>query len=37
MLTRGLLSLPIYPELSDGEVEHIANEVKKFFTCSVRH
>ena len=33
MLTKGLLSLPIYPELSDGEVEYIANEVKKFFTC----
>lgn len=33
MLTKGLLSLPIYPELSDGEVEYIAREVKKFFTC----
>lgn len=33
MLTRGLLSLPIYPELSDSEVEFIAKEVKKFFTC----
>ena len=32
-LTRGLLSLPIYPELSDGEVEYIADTVKKFFTC----
>jgi len=32
MLTRGLLSLPIYPELTDGEVEYIAKEVKKFFT-----
>jgi dTDP-4-amino-4,6-dideoxygalactose transaminase len=37
MLTKGLLSLPIYPELSDGEVEYIASEVKKFFTCSIRH
>jgi len=32
MLTKGLLSLPIYPELSDAEVEYIAQEVKKFFT-----
>ena len=32
-LARGLLSLPIYPELSDGEVEYIADTVKKFFTC----
>lgn len=33
MLTKGLLSLPIYPELTDGEVEYIARAVKKFFTC----
>jgi dTDP-4-amino-4,6-dideoxygalactose transaminase len=33
-LTRGLLSLPIYPELSDGEVEHIAQTVKDFFNSS---
>ena len=32
MLTKGLISLPIYPELSDGEVEYIVKEVKKFFT-----
>ena len=32
MLCRGLLSLPIYPELSDGEVEYIAKQVKQFFT-----
>ena len=31
-LTRGLLSLPIYPELSDGEVEFICKKVKDFFT-----
>ena len=31
MLTKGLLSLPIYPELSDSEVEFIANKVKYFF------
>jgi dTDP-4-amino-4,6-dideoxygalactose transaminase len=30
-LTRGLLSLPIYPELSDAEVEFIAAKVKSFF------
>ena len=33
-LTRGLLSLPIYPELTDGEVEHIAQTVKDFFNPS---
>ena len=32
-LTRGLLSIPIYPELSDAEVEYISDTVKKFFTC----
>lgn len=32
MLCRGLLSLPIYPELTDGEVEYIAKQVKQFFT-----
>ncbi len=31
MLSRGVLSLPIYPELSDGEVEYIVSEVKNFF------
>jgi len=31
MLTKGLLSLPIYPELSDSEVEFIARQVKSFF------
>jgi dTDP-4-amino-4,6-dideoxygalactose transaminase len=25
------LSLPIYPELSDSEVEHIVESVKEFF------
>lgn len=34
MLTRGVLSLPIYPELSDAEVEYIADSVKEFFTAS---
>ncbi len=32
MLTRGVLSLPIYPELTDGEVEYIVKEIKNFFT-----
>jgi dTDP-4-amino-4,6-dideoxygalactose transaminase len=31
MLTKGLLSLPIYPELSDSEVEFVTNKVKEFF------
>jgi len=31
-LTRGLLSLPIYPELTDSEVEFVAKKVKDFFT-----
>lgn len=30
-LTRGLLSLPIYPELTDSEVEFITKKVKDFF------
>lgn len=30
-LCKSTLSLPIYPELSDGEVEHIAQSVKEFF------
>jgi len=30
-LTRGLLSLPIYPELADSEVEFVASKVKEFF------
>ena len=31
MLMRGVLSLPIYPELYDTEVEYIADTVKKFY------
>lgn len=31
MLTKGLLSLPMYPELSDSEVEFISKTVKQFF------
>jgi len=31
-LTRGLLSLPIYPEISDAEVEYICEKVKSYFT-----
>jgi dTDP-4-amino-4,6-dideoxygalactose transaminase len=30
-LSRGVLSLPIYPELSDSEVEAVADTVCKFF------
>ena len=37
MLTRGVLSLPIYPELSDAEVEYIVQQVKKYFTYSIHH
>ena len=32
MLTKGLLSLPIYPELTDSEVEFICEKVKSYFT-----
>jgi dTDP-4-amino-4,6-dideoxygalactose transaminase len=31
MLSRGVLSLPIYPELTDNEVEYIAEKVIKFY------
>lgn len=30
-LSRGVLSLPIYPELSDSEVEYIVDEVLRFY------
>ena len=30
-LSRGVLSLPIYPELDDSEVEYIADKVRKFY------
>ena len=30
-LSRGVLSLPIYPELSDSEVEYIVDKVKRFY------
>lgn len=30
MLSKGVLSLPIYPELTDSEVEYIANLILKF-------
>jgi dTDP-4-amino-4,6-dideoxygalactose transaminase len=32
MLSRGVISLPIYSELLDTEVEYIADTVRKFFT-----
>jgi dTDP-4-amino-4,6-dideoxygalactose transaminase len=31
MLSRGVLSLPIYPELTDDEVHYIIKQVKDFF------
>ena len=31
MLTRSLMSLPIYPELTDAEVETIASAVSKYY------
>lgn len=31
MLSRGVLSLPMYPELSDNEVEYIADKVCSFY------
>jgi dTDP-4-amino-4,6-dideoxygalactose transaminase len=31
MLSRGVLSLPLYPELTDEEVEHVANKVIEFY------
>jgi dTDP-4-amino-4,6-dideoxygalactose transaminase len=31
MLSRGVLSLPIYPELTDDEVEYIADKVSSFY------
>ena len=34
MLCRGLLSLPIHPELLDSEVEFIADRVVDYFTES---
>lgn len=34
MLTRGILSLPIYPELTDAEIEYIADCVNLFYMTS---
>jgi hypothetical protein len=31
MLSRGVLSLPIYPELLDNEIEYIADRVHQFY------
>ena len=31
MLSRGVLSLPMYPELTDLEVDYIADKVDEFF------
>lgn len=31
MLSRGVLSLPLYPELTDNEIDYIADKVDEFF------
>ena len=31
LLSRGVLSLPMYPELTDTEIEYIANKVINFY------
>jgi dTDP-4-amino-4,6-dideoxygalactose transaminase len=31
MLSRGVISLPMYPELTDEEVDYIAEKVIKFY------
>jgi dTDP-4-amino-4,6-dideoxygalactose transaminase len=31
MLSRGVLSLPMYPELTDIEIEYIANRIIDFY------
>jgi dTDP-4-amino-4,6-dideoxygalactose transaminase len=31
MLSRGVLSLPMYPELTDEEVDYIASKVHDFY------
>ena len=31
MLSRGVLSLPMYPELTDNEVEYISGKVIDFY------
>lgn len=31
MLSRGVISLPMYPELTDGEINYIADKVDEFF------
>ncbi len=33
-LSRGVLSLPIYPELDDAELEYIVNKVRKFYEAT---
>jgi dTDP-4-amino-4,6-dideoxygalactose transaminase len=34
MLSRGVLSLPIYPELTDTEVDYISDRIKKFYVSN---
>ncbi len=31
MLSRGVISLPLYPELTDNEIDYIADKVDEFF------
>jgi dTDP-4-amino-4,6-dideoxygalactose transaminase len=31
MLSRGVISLPMYPELTDNEIEYIRDKVDEFF------
>jgi hypothetical protein len=31
MLVRGVLSLPIYPELTDNEIENITDTIIRFY------
>jgi dTDP-4-amino-4,6-dideoxygalactose transaminase len=31
MLSRGVLSLPMYPELTDNEVNYIAEKIEEYF------
>jgi dTDP-4-amino-4,6-dideoxygalactose transaminase len=32
MLSRGVISLPMYPELTDAEVEFVADTVSEYFS-----
>ena len=32
MLSKGVLSLPMYPELTDSEIETITEKISNFYT-----